>query len=92
LTIADIAIFVWAITAIWCGVDIDEFPTVKAWREGLHQRPAVKKGLEIPITYPFSDDLVLNPKRKKFYDVVEREGKKIVQREAQELARRYEKL
>jgi len=92
LTIADIAIFVWAITAIWCGIEIDEFPAVKKWRDGIHQRMAVKKGLKVPVTYPFSDDLVLDPKRKRFYDMIEREGKKIIQKEAQELAKRYEKL
>jgi len=92
LTIADIAIFVWAITAIWCGIEIDEFPTVKAWRDGIYERPAVKKGLNVPVTYPFSDNLVLDPKRKRFYDMIQREGKKIIQKEAQELAKRYEKL
>lgn len=92
LTIADIAIFVWALSATWCGVDIEEFPTVKAWRDGIHSRPAVKRGLKVPVTYPFSDDRVQDPKRKGFFNMVQKHGKKVVERELRELTKKYEKL
>ncbi|KAH8659959.1 glutathione S-transferase [Xylariales sp. PMI_506] len=87
LTVADIAIFIWVITAAWCGVEITEFPTVRAWRDGIWQRPAVKKGLKVPVPYPFSDDRVLDPRRKKFFDMVQVHGKEVIKRELEELTK-----
>ncbi|KAI2638775.1 glutathione S-transferase [Hypomontagnella submonticulosa] len=60
LTIVDIAIFVFAHSTKWCGVDINEFPNVKAWHDKLAQRPAFQKGLQVPVPYPFSDEAVSN--------------------------------
>ncbi|KAH7135855.1 glutathione S-transferase [Dendryphion nanum] len=48
LTIADIAHWGWVAGAGWAGVDIDEFPALKAWEERLAARPGVEKGRHVP--------------------------------------------
>lgn len=48
LTIADIAHWGWVASAGWAGVDIDEFPALKAWEERLAQREGVEKGRHVP--------------------------------------------
>ncbi|KAF2834683.1 glutathione S-transferase [Patellaria atrata CBS 101060] len=47
-TIADIAHFGWINMAAWSGVEIDEFPTLKAWKERMLEREGVKKGKDVP--------------------------------------------
>ncbi|KAK6957336.1 hypothetical protein Daesc_000120 [Daldinia eschscholtzii] len=74
LTIADIAVFIYAYSLKWCGVNIDEFPNVKAWREKLLQRPGFQKGIQIPKPYPFHDDAVSNPGEQDFYIGVRKWG------------------
>ena len=32
----------------WGGIDIEEFPNVKAWLQMMTERPAVSKGLNVP--------------------------------------------
>jgi hypothetical protein len=73
-------------------VNIDKFPAVKAWRDEIYQRPAVKRGLKVPVTYPFSDDRVLDPKRKEWYAMIEKHGKEVVKRDLQTLVKGLEKL
>ncbi|MES0808088.1 glutathione binding-like protein [Roseibium sp. SCPC15] len=46
-TIADIAIFGWAQRWQRQGIDLAEFPNVKAWRERLEARSAVQRGLAV---------------------------------------------
>ena len=46
-SIADIASFCWMRSWERRGVDIEEFPLVKAWIERILERPAVEKGLAI---------------------------------------------
>lgn len=48
LTIADIANFGWVRSAAWAGIEIDEFPALKAWEERIEAREAVQKGLQAP--------------------------------------------
>lgn len=43
-TIADIAHWGWVTAAGWAGVDIEEFPHLKAWEERMLERPGVEKG------------------------------------------------
>ncbi|KAF2210925.1 hypothetical protein CERZMDRAFT_85840 [Cercospora zeae-maydis SCOH1-5] len=50
-TIADIAHWGWISAAGWAGIDIDAFPTLKAWEERMWARDAVKKGANIPDPY-----------------------------------------
>ncbi|MCJ1474958.1 hypothetical protein MMC13_003618 [Lambiella insularis] len=47
-TIADIAHWGWIHAAHWAGVEIDEFPHLKAWEERMLKRPAVDRGRNIP--------------------------------------------
>ncbi|KAK0509841.1 hypothetical protein JMJ35_007235 [Cladonia borealis] len=47
-TIADIAHWGWVTAAGWAGVNIDEFPHLKAWDERMMARPGVEKGRHVP--------------------------------------------
>ncbi|NCG07604.1 MAG: glutathione S-transferase [Gammaproteobacteria bacterium] len=44
-TIADIAIFPWIRGYKWSKIDVTLHPNVLAWKERVHQRPGVKRGL-----------------------------------------------
>ena len=46
-TIADMAIFPWLRYPERQGVEIDEYPNVKRWRDGIWARPAVEKALTV---------------------------------------------
>jgi GST-like protein len=46
-TIADIAIFPWLRSWQNQGVDIDDFPNLKRWFEGIAARPAVQRGVAV---------------------------------------------
>ncbi|KAK5004079.1 hypothetical protein LTR28_009369 [Elasticomyces elasticus] len=48
-TIADIAHFGWVAAAFWAGIDIEEFPTLKAWEDRMYARPGVEKGTTHPL-------------------------------------------
>ena len=45
---ADIAHWGWITGAGWAGVDIDEFPHLKAWDDRMLARPGVEKGRHVP--------------------------------------------
>jgi len=47
-TIADIAHWGWVTAAFWAGVDIEEFPALKAWDDRMLARPGVEKGRHVP--------------------------------------------
>lgn len=47
-TIADIAHIGWITAAAWAGVDIEEFPILKSWKERMLARPGVEKGRIVP--------------------------------------------
>jgi glutathione S-transferase len=38
----------WVAAAGWAGIDIDEFPHLKAWEERMAARPGVEKGRHVP--------------------------------------------
>lgn len=84
LTIADIAVFIFAHSALWCGVDISEFPHVKAWIEKLLQRPAFQQGLKNPAPYPFSDEAVANPDAQDFYKNMRKMGGQFIKNSTEE--------
>jgi GST-like protein len=46
-SIADMAIVCWARTPERQGIDINEFPNLQRWRDGLMARPAVAKGMAV---------------------------------------------
>jgi GST-like protein len=47
-SIADVATFPWAARHEWHGIDLNDYPAVKQWFEGLYARPAVDKGMHVP--------------------------------------------
>jgi GST-like protein len=47
-SIADIATYPWVGRHDGHNVKLEEFPNVKRWFDGISQRPAVKRGMEIP--------------------------------------------
>lgn len=45
---SDIAHWGWVTAAGWAGIDIEEFPNLKAWEERMAKRPGVEKGRHVP--------------------------------------------
>ena len=56
-TIADIAHWGWVAASGWAGVEIDEFPALKAWEERMLARPAVEKGRHVPDRHTIKETL-----------------------------------
>ena len=54
-SIADIASWGWVNALRFSGVEIDDFPNLKAWWERIAARPAVQKGTAIPAKSPFGN-------------------------------------
>jgi GST-like protein len=47
-SIADIATYPWVARHEWQGVELADFPNVKAWFDRIGARPAVQKGMAVP--------------------------------------------
>jgi glutathione S-transferase len=47
-SIADITTFTWVRWAPWASIELNEFPRLKDWCEGIEKRNAVQKGLLVP--------------------------------------------
>jgi GST-like protein len=47
-SIADIANWAWVRTHRWSGVEMDDLPHLKRWRDAIRARPAVQRGIEAP--------------------------------------------
>ena len=47
-SIADIANWAWVRTHRWSGVDMDDLPHLKRWRNAIRARPPVQRGIEQP--------------------------------------------
>lgn len=47
-TIADITHIGWVGAAGWAGIELDDFPALKAWKERMYARAAVDKGADVP--------------------------------------------
>jgi glutathione S-transferase len=45
----------WISAAGWSGVEIDEFPNLKAWEERMLARPAVERGRHVPSPHTIKD-------------------------------------
>ncbi|RJF87915.1 glutathione S-transferase [Oleomonas cavernae] len=48
-SIADIANFSWARIHAWAGVSIDGLPSLQRWLAAIEARPAVERGLKVPV-------------------------------------------
>ncbi|TDZ39457.1 Glutathione S-transferase-like protein tpcF [Colletotrichum spinosum] len=53
-SIADISMIGWVQSAPMAGIDIHQFPAVKAWLDRCYERPAVQRGVQIPEDSGFS--------------------------------------
>lgn len=80
MTVADFAVFIFAHSSKWCGVDIsgDEYPHLKAWHQKLAQRPAFQRALQVPVPYPFSDEAVSDPNAQEFYETMRKYGGQMI--------------
>jgi glutathione S-transferase len=47
-SVADMSTFTWVRWAPWAGIELEEFPKLKAWAEEIEKRDAVQKGLKVP--------------------------------------------
>lgn len=54
-TIADIACWGWVSSSKWAGVDIEEFPALKAWVFRCLEVPGFEKGRHVPTTHKALD-------------------------------------
>lgn len=75
-TIADIAHWGWIAAAGWAGVDIDEFPNLKAWEDRMAKRRGVEKGRHVPVPHKIKEVL----KNKKEMEKVAEQAAEWVQR------------
>ncbi|MFA5121757.1 glutathione binding-like protein, partial [Zavarzinia sp.] len=48
-SIADIANFCWVRTHAWSGVAIDDLPSLGRWLAVIEERPAVQRGVKVPV-------------------------------------------
>ena len=48
-SIADIANWCWVRTYKWSGVSIDGLPNLRRWLDAMKERPACRKGIEVPV-------------------------------------------
>jgi GST-like protein len=48
-SIADIATWPWVHASEWAGVSLESFSNLSRWHAEIEQRPAVQKGLSVPI-------------------------------------------
>lgn len=55
VSIADISHWGWVAAAGWAGVDIEEFPHLKAWEDRMAQREGVEKGRHVPSPHTIKD-------------------------------------
>lgn len=56
----------------------DELPHLKAWHNKLARRPDFQKALKIPVSYPFSDEAVLDPKAQELYQKIRKYGGQMI--------------
>ena len=76
-SIADISSFGWVHILRFSGIELDNFPNLKAWWERVLARPAVQRGLNIPSKSSFGNDAYLQKlKDEKEYDAEEMREKR----------------
>jgi glutathione S-transferase len=72
---ADIMQYPWVAYAVFSGIDMKEFPKLKAWEDRIMQRPLVKKGHDIPLPFTLREVV----KDKEMIKKVEEAGRELVQ-------------
>ncbi len=48
-SIADIASYPWVMRHEWQGVSLESYPNVRRWSEAIGERPAVQRGMQVPL-------------------------------------------
>ncbi len=74
-TIADIANWCWTRTYKWSGVSIDGLENLQRWHDAMKQRPACRKGIEVP----FKINSLLKEDRDEEAETFAQNAQKIVQ-------------
>ena len=59
-SIADIANYAWARTNEWSGVSVDGLPHLQRWIASIEARPAVQRGLAVPVKQSLKNGEVTN--------------------------------
>jgi glutathione S-transferase/GST-like protein len=72
-SIADIANWCWVRTHRWSGIDADGLPHLARWKDAIKERPACRRGVEVPFALPGGRDEAAA-------DAFAKEAQKIVQR------------
>lgn len=54
-SIADIATYPWLAIHDWAGVSVDGLPALQRWMQAVAARPAVQKGLQMPVRAPLDE-------------------------------------
>jgi glutathione S-transferase len=57
LSIADFATYPWVRGHRWAGLSIEDLPNLSAWCDRLAERPAVQRGLDVPVPQDELDDI-----------------------------------
>ena len=57
MTIADVANFAWVNWAEWAGIDVKPFRHLSQWLDRINERPAVKRGLDVPEPFVMKEKL-----------------------------------
>ncbi|KAH8817498.1 glutathione S-transferase GstA [Xylogone sp. PMI_703] len=76
ISIADISHWGWIVFAGWAGVEIDDFPHLKAWEERVAQHSGIEKGRHVPEPHSIKEIL----KNKKLIEEKAARGQTWVQR------------
>ncbi|KAH0551430.1 hypothetical protein GP486_007356 [Trichoglossum hirsutum] len=64
-TIADITHWGWVAGSGWAGIELSQFPALKAWMERMLARPGVERGRHVPSPHKVADTVVDNEQTKK---------------------------
>lgn len=67
ISVADITTVGWVIWAAWAGVDIEEFPRLKKWRDLMESREGVKRGCNVPKDMAKIKERLSNPEKAEAY-------------------------
>lgn len=55
ISIADISLWGWVAAGGWAGVELDDFPSLKAWEDFIFKRPGTEKGRHVPTPHTIKD-------------------------------------
>ncbi|KAK3710963.1 Glutathione S-transferase 2 [Vermiconidia calcicola] len=56
-TIADLCCFSWVNWAEWAGVETKPFPELQKWLETIQQRPAIDRGVNVPVKFEMKEKM-----------------------------------